>query len=148
MNGLITEEEAWDIYYSEPWVEQDILLHEWVDRHLNNFSFPAKKIKAEAVPYEARKSPVPNMPGIYFLLYDDEIVYVGKAQSVNNRIWRHFVDRNILFNRYWLLSGLPSKALEYVEGFYINGLEPACNKKPGPYTTEMMDEFLDILRSE
>lgn len=71
-----------------PWADQ-MTPNDWFRWHWPKFIYPEAKemISAEAVEYDPEK--VPDMPGIYFLVYGDEIGYVGKANDIQRRLKEH-----------------------------------------------------------
>ena len=75
----------------------------------------------------AEKQPVRfTYPGLYFLIRDNEIVYVG--QSITNvlvRIGQHSLDKE--FDSVTVLQTLPNANLNDLEASYIYHLEPQYN---------------------
>jgi len=63
--------------------------------------------------------------GIYFLVNDDEIVYVGQSSRISRRIPEHLVDKK--FNRIFLLVVLDN--IDKLEMDYINKFKPKYNKQ-------------------
>ena len=74
---------------------------------------------------EIAKSALPweKSSGVYFLLHDDEIVYVGQSVHIYSRIAGH-ADKK--FNRYAYIP-CPPEALDVLESLYIHLLRPALN---------------------
>lgn len=68
--------------------------------------------------------------GVYFLLKDDAIVYVGKSKNLIGRIREHIKDESKEFNRFALLGTEVSTA-EAIESYYISLLNPPLNRKSG-----------------
>jgi hypothetical protein len=64
-----------------------------------------------------------NSSGVYFLLDGDEVVYVGQAKSVYQRIGCH-VDKK--FDRYAYVP-CPLDMLDKLESLYIHCLQPKLN---------------------
>lgn len=92
--------------------------------------------------------PAPKpLVGIYFLIRDKEIVYVGKSSNINARITEHsktnsdkdfdsfsyillpeeFLDYNMEYD----VDGRGNQALDNLEGLYILKYNPEYNTSPG-----------------
>jgi Bacteriophage lambda integrase, Arm DNA-binding domain len=69
--------------------------------------------------------------GIYFLLLDAEIVYIGKSTSVMTRLANHKFQAEKEFNRVFVLECLPS-ALDRMERLYISKFSPKYNAARPP----------------
>jgi alkanesulfonate monooxygenase SsuD/methylene tetrahydromethanopterin reductase-like flavin-dependent oxidoreductase (luciferase family) len=67
--------------------------------------------------------------GIYFLIYGQEIVYVGQSVNVISRMSEHA--RRIKFSRY-AFAPFPAKHLDLVESLYIHLLRPRLNGYEAP----------------
>lgn len=62
---------------------------------------------------------------VYFLIDNSEIVYVGQALNLQNRLEMHKLDKT--FSRVsWLL--VPRNMINTIEAYYINELKPKYNK--------------------
>lgn len=72
----------------------------------------------------ANAAPVIMGIGIYFLLDDGEVVYVGKTTNVYGRIVQHLVDKK--FDRYYFHPCKPYEVDE-LEVKYILAYEPKYN---------------------
>lgn len=68
-----------------------------------------------------------KIPGVYFLFYGQEIVYVGQSTHVPGRINTHVLERKMKFDRVTYLS-LPTSELLSEEARYISMLRPKYNK--------------------
>lgn len=64
--------------------------------------------------------------GIYFLLSNDEIVYVGQSQSVLTRIAAHHQAKEKVFNRIFVIECKPVE-LNHLEALYIDKYKPRHN---------------------
>lgn len=73
----------------------------------------------------------PAQPGIYFLLKDDEIVYIGQSVAVETRLGSHLAERKKEFNR-WFWIPCPQQNLLWVEAHFIKRFKPKYNKEAGP----------------
>lgn len=82
-----------------------------------------------------------NLPssGIYFLVKDSEVVYVGQSTSVLSRIGTHVLDPNKDFNSFSFLSA-PKESLDLLETIYIKVLNPRLNNG-SPISKERITEF-------
>jgi hypothetical protein len=70
--------------------------------------------------------------GIYFLINDGVINYVGQSVAVENRISSHRVDRRIPFDRVFVLKSKREK-LDVMEAYFIDKLKPPYNRSfPDP----------------
>jgi len=62
--------------------------------------------------------------GVYFLLHNDEIVYIGSSTSMRTRVNKHIVNSDMVFNR--VLFHKTERHLEE-ERFYIKEFSPKYN---------------------
>jgi len=65
--------------------------------------------------------------GIYFLISDKEIVYVGKSKDVACRINNHKKEDVKKFDNVFFIK-VPEKELESTENYYISKFKPKYNK--------------------
>lgn len=70
----------------------------------------------------------PLLSGIYFLLSDGRVVYVGQAKNIKARIRQHKEDPNKVFDAYAYLS-CEEEYLDTLETLYILHLRPTQNKR-------------------
>ena len=63
--------------------------------------------------------------GIYFLINDDEVVYVGQSSRISRRIPEHLTSKK--FNRIFLL--IVSENIDKLEMNYIHKFKPKYNKQ-------------------
>ena len=75
------------------------------------------KEKIYEIPYNIKSA-------IYFLLKDDEIVYVGKTNNGFKRICQHYKKD---FNKYIFIK-TDKNELDYYEDFYIMKYQPKYNR--------------------
>lgn len=68
---------------------------------------------------------IPSTSGIYFLISNDTIVYVGQSVNVLNRIRQHLADK--FFDKINIIQ-CPEKELIKLESFYIKKFNPILNK--------------------
>jgi len=69
------------------------------------------------------------LTGIYFLLKNDEIVYVGKTINLYDRIMVHQKQNVKDFDSYLFLE-VDNKKLNLSERYFINKLKPIYNNDP------------------
>jgi len=69
--------------------------------------------------------------GVYFLVQDDEVVYVGQSVNPLARISTHVKEKAGMFNKFYFLA-VPKHMLDSVEGGFIKLLKPKLNGNPGP----------------
>lgn len=84
--------------------------------------------------------------GVYFLVNAGEIVYVGKAESINSRLASHWLTKK--FDSYWCFGGVPYEWLEYIENLYIRRLHPRLNDGHAfncPHDLEEVTDRLEML---
>lgn len=72
--------------------------------------------------------------GIYFLLQDADVVYVGQSINIISRVATHVTDGTKAFNR-WCYVKLQRHELNDVERFYITLLRPKFNVTHKPVLT-------------
>jgi len=75
-----------------------------------------------------------NRPGVYFLIFRNEVVYVGQSCNAMNRIYHHRRDRRLKFSSYYILylDHLSNEKRLEVEKKYITILKPEFNIKDNP----------------
>jgi hypothetical protein len=110
------------------------LLKDWFGRNSHVLKYTPDEITAESEPYQWRGGP--SDPGIYFLVNDSKIVYIGKALSIAERLRNHFMTGK-RFSHYWCFGGMPYEWLGDVEGFYIKRCRPALNKMHVIYSRDL-----------
>ena len=79
--------------------------------------------------------------GVYFLLQDFKIVYVGQTQNGLHRIGQHFVDEKKAFDSYTFLP-VPESQLNIIESAYIEKFNPVYNRNNGPSSWRVESEVL------
>lgn len=112
-----------------PWAERGQKPDEWFRANTHRFLFNGEHVLASAVAYELGDGP--NCGGVYFLIYQNEIVYVGISCDISARLVQHWRDGRA-FDRYWCIGGLPEGFAHLVETFYIHVLQPVGNEKYPP----------------
>lgn len=69
--------------------------------------------------------------GVYFLLKDDTIVYVGKSIAIMTRMCRHASEQRKDFNRVFVLE-CPQASMDRLERLYIEKFKPIYNASTPP----------------
>lgn len=68
--------------------------------------------------------------GIYFLIQDNEIVYIGQTKiHFATRISKHINSNNIKFNSFYIIPFSPDENLNIIEAKYIIKFNPKHNSK-------------------
>lgn len=75
-----------------------------------------------------RSIPYKHRVGVYFLIKDKEIVYVGQSIKVHCRLYEHYRGTKHQFDSVSVIE-TSSDALDFVESFYIHMLKPKGNRK-------------------
>lgn len=71
-----------------------------------------------------RSSPYVTVTGVYFLIRDDRVVYVGKSNDVHGRLRRHAAEKE--FDRVSILR-CPTNIIDALEAIYIQLFRPEMN---------------------
>ena len=69
--------------------------------------------------------------GVYFLLQDNEIVYVGQSTSILTRLANHSIEATKKFNRVYVVE-CPAASMTRLERMYIDKLKPIYNASCPP----------------
>lgn len=85
------------------------------------------KISIEEIIESAKqiKLPIGEHPCVYFLIKDEEIVYVGQTWNVYARIGAHIKSKE--FDSVFMIDVHPSE-MSNIEAAYILKFNPVCNK--------------------
>lgn len=70
--------------------------------------------------------PIPPRQGIYFLISDGEIVYIGQTRNLASRLGNHVNSKD--FSGYYILPVDDPKSLDDLERAYITEFKPRLNK--------------------
>jgi hypothetical protein len=81
--------------------------------------FEPAHIAAEAMLYD-------SVVGVYFLLHDDAVVYVGKSTDCLRRLSQHRTEGAKVFNRVYLAQCVAAE-LDRLEALYIDKYRPRYN---------------------
>ena len=112
-----------------PWAAHGQKPEEWFRTNAHRFLFKREHVLASAVTYEPGDGP--NCGGIYFLIQQNEIVYVGISCDISARLVQHWRACRA-FDQYWCVGGLPEGFAHLVETFYIYIFQPVGNDKYPP----------------
>jgi len=113
--------------FCKPWLETGQTPAVWFEENFERFVFPDDYAVSSAVPYSYHDGPCES--GVYFLIEDNRVVYVGKAANISKRLFAHYLSKR--FTHYWCFGGIPDMFMEDVEAFYILRFAPPLNVKPG-----------------
>lgn len=100
----------------------------WMAENLAKCLFPVEKIKSDQVRFRYADRCGPSVNGIYFLLYEGDVVYVGKASNIATRLRAHWKSEKV-WTHFWCITDIPDRCLEDVESMYISWLDPIVNIK-------------------
>lgn len=74
----------------------------------------------------SKSQPYEHISGVYFLIKNDRIIYVGQSVSIFTRISVHAKEKIIPFDSVaWSLCNY--EIMNHIESLYIHLLRPACN---------------------
>jgi len=97
---------------------------EWKRQRFAQAVFGSDEIVAASRPLTDGVTPA---PGIYFLIWQGLICYVGQAQSIHARIVSHIEGEGRPVDRVATICGLPKWAQTELEYAYILGWTPSWN---------------------
>lgn len=95
----------------------------WPNTKDNGNQYTAEEILDNAAPFLHKSG---DYPGIYFLICDEEIVYVGKSVNVKTRLDQHSINPDKNFNRYFAIL-CDKEELNSLEAHYILRFRPKYN---------------------
>lgn len=123
----------------EPWEEKRESPASWFEREAPRILVTPDALRASALPYA--KGEGSSNPGIYFILNEGRIIYVGKAVNISLRLWEHFYASPFTLQHFNELSPLPPLMLAWFEAFYIFYLDPEHNARyrmPSPIVERLV----------
>lgn len=100
-------------------IERGITCTKIAGKLSNNTLLREEDIIAQAQPWE-------NCSGIYFLISDGKVVYVGQSVNVFSRIQQHVGNTNRKFDSFAYVP-CAKKQLDMLESLYIHYLRPQAN---------------------
>lgn len=118
-DGLRLNEREWRIW----------LQHNWNPLHQSLDEISARKVKYALNDGNGYLENMgPNGSGVYFLFDEEELAYIGKATTISQRLWRHFVDSDIRWRDVSWIE-MPVECSEEVEHYYIYKFDPPMNTR-------------------
>lgn len=102
--------------------EQYVIPIKWLKANCRNFYFTDDEILAEALPIVHDGC----LCGIYFLIKNNKIMYVGQSKYINMRIGQHRDACREFDAVAWFEA--PELFLNDIEAYYINRIEPEWNR--------------------
>lgn len=108
---------------------------------------PGESRSIDVRPIVQMARPVVDACGIYFLVHQDDVVYVGKSLNVYARVQQHLQQQSKSFDR-WCFFSCPPADLDRLEGYYIKAIRPLHNVTYpvcAPCTDEELREAVDAL---
>ena len=92
------------------------------------------------------KIPVITVSGIYFLINEDEIVYVGQASDILNRVYFHAKDKSKVFDSFSFVDIDNDADFNAIEAEYIFRFGPMYNKSmPKNDKYKSFDSLLEVI---
>ena len=103
------------------------------------------KLTKESIDFMKSKSNLlkPKISAIYFLKYNDEVVYVGQSKDIKNRIKSHIFEKEKLFSDFSFLE-CSHELLNETETAYIFKHDPIFNKKDSLTRGIETDKFCEL----
>jgi len=83
--------------------------------------------------YEVDIDSLCDVSGIYFLCFNEEVIYVGQSVSIGNRVMTHKRSKVNKFNKVFFIF-CPKHQLDYFESYFINLFNPKNNKVKKHYS--------------
>lgn len=121
-----------------PWEETRQTPMGWMLENAEKFAISKEQILERAIDVTPDLEGIPDDCGVYFLITDGEIDYVGKSNQINIRIENHWRTRRReardgrpKFKISWVV-GMPELFVEDIENYYIYWLRPTRNNKYAP----------------
>ena len=109
-------------------------------RSLYKYIFTAQHIIEEAQDYPSGDF---DFCGLYFLVLNNDLRYIGISNHVARRLWQHSKDESKDFNRVFAFEA-PEQFLARIEELYIWWLDPPDNVRRDPPAYRLKKELLFI----
>lgn len=107
-----------------------------MDKHQLALDVVSTRLTGQAMLTEAEivagSLPLPEVCGIYFLIDEGRVVYVGQSLNVLGRMPRHAMSKQ--FDRFAYIP-CDQEALNFAESLYIHALQPPLNG-PAPISMD------------
>lgn len=98
---------------------------DWLKANAKRFHFTDAQIISAAKPQAEHGLNYPQIWGIYFLVADGQIVYVGMSNHITRRVTQH-AERGLQFDAVaWFEA--PAEYLQDIEAYYIGRIRPGLN---------------------
>lgn len=76
-----------------------------------------------------KRQSVPHEVGLYFIVNDNRIDYVGRSVAIDERLHIHAItDRFLRMDRVFTITDIPASYLTYIEAYYIHRIDPPENR--------------------
>ncbi len=111
----------------QPWQALNISATEWADVHIHDYLFCHDYIINNSIPAE---SELTREQGVYFLILDNLITYVGQSKDIYLRVEKHFYRKQ--FNKVFTLEIEQDLLIDNIEAYYIHKFEPHYNTSYPP----------------
>lgn len=97
----------------------------------------ARSIHRDMVPIQY------HIPCVYFLIYENSIVYVGKTKSLQLRLYKHKLKKKVIFESVFWVESFSASRRTAIEVKYIDIFKPKYNEiHPNKkYLKKMLDEL-------
>lgn len=108
------------------------------------------KLTPERIAVMATSELETRIMGVYFLLLDEKIVYVGSSVNISERIATHVAEMRLPtanaknFNKFAFIQVFEGKNLQLLEDYYITKFKPIENRRL-PVTQEVAEKLLPII---
>lgn len=103
-------------------LEERRIVYAYQDQLFNSAPFGVDRLLESA----CRIEDTPNC-GVYFLIRDSDIVYVGQSKNCPSRIETHIRDKGKVFDSYTFVT-TARENLDFLESWYIHTFNPEYNK--------------------
>jgi hypothetical protein len=103
----------------------------WLEKNADKYIFTAKQIVEASIRYPNEVGYL--FSGLYFLVDEMQIVYVGIAKNISERLLQHYRSDKT-FTHIFTIE-FPEMVMPILEGFYIEALRPIYNVKYPPVYT-------------
>jgi len=98
----------------------------WLKTNWPKLRFTGDEIVAKSVPFEEYRN-IETYSGIYFLINENRIVYVGQSLYIGTRIADHYYKSDKRFDRVFHIDAA-EPLLNWIETQYIHTFMPELNK--------------------
>lgn len=109
-----------------PWRETLDAPYIWMTKNLDRYIFPKEEIISSAMSVDGLE--VTQDRGVYFLIQDKQVIYVGLSNNIERRTCQH-KDKGVRFTHISWITWIPDLFIDSVESFYIYEFQPPLNNK-------------------